>query len=449
MTLIASHSGIRGIYGESLTTNLVIKLTRAFVKLWNIKSVMVGRDTRPSGDSIRHAVLTALADFGCKVYDLGIQPTPVILWASRKLKIDGAVIISASHNPPEWNALKFAFKGMLLDANEVSKLMAACKEGEARGRYVPTLVHTFDPLKEYVDAAMRELDVETIRRGGLKVVIDPGGGAGFKSTPLLLRMLGCKVVTINSAPGVFGRSIEPTPSSLEILSKAVRAYDADVGFAHDADADRLVCVTENGEVLYEDYSLAIASIHVLEKRRGPLIVNVASSMMFKWIAEQFGVELYWSPIGEVNVVKEIVKRNAPIGGEGSSGGIIPAFFNLARDGVFGAALIVEALVSRRCKVSDFVNSLPKYYQERSSIYCSTEKAEVVMKKLISELKNARVDLTDGVKVWFDDGWVLIRFSKTEPKIRILCESTSQIKVKELVEEYTAKVQDAITKSDIN
>ncbi|MEM0217182.1 MAG: phosphoglucosamine mutase [Candidatus Nezhaarchaeales archaeon] len=449
MTLIVSQSGIRGIYGESLTTDLVIKLTKAFVKVWRVKSIIIGRDTRPSGDPLKHAVLTALMDLGCRIYDVGIQPTPVILWACRKLNADGAIIISASHNPPEWNALKFAFRGMLLDADEVSKLMDASREGVAIGRYRSTHVHKYDSLKEYVDAALKHLNVEIIRRRRLKVVVDPGGGAGFKSTPLLLRMLGCKVVTINSAPGVFSRDIEPAPSSLEMLSEAVKAYNADVGFAHDADADRLVCVSESGEALYEDYSLAMASLHVLERRRGPLVISVASSMMFKWITEQFGVELLWSPIGEVNVIKEMIKRNAPIGGEGSSGGIIPAFFNLARDGVFGAALIVEMLASRDCRVSDIVNSLPRYYQARSSIYCDIERAKAVTRKLMNELREMPLDLTDGIKVWFDDGWVLIRPSRTEPKIRILCESTSQVRVKELLEEYVAKVQDVISKSSIS
>lgn len=445
MTLIASHSGIRGVYGKSLTASLVVKLTKAFVKLWNVRSVVIGRDTRPSGNAVRHAVLSALADLNCKVYDAGVQPTPVILWACRKLKADGAIIVSASHNPPEWNALKFAVKGMFLDANEISKLMAASLEEEVEEKYEPALVHTFDPLEEYINAALEHFDAEVIKKRGLKIVVDPGGGAGFRATPLLLRKLGCKVVTINSAPGVFSRSIEPTSSSLETLSKAVKAYGADIGFAHDADADRLVCVTESGEVLYEDYSLAIASLHVLEKRKGPLVVSVASSMMFKWIAEHFGVELYWSPIGEVNVVKEIIKRNAPIGGEGSSGGIIPAFFNLARDGVFGAALIAEAIASRKCKVSDFVNILPRYYQSKSSIYCDVEKAEIVVKELVKELRSLRLDLTDGVKIWFDDGWVLIRCSRTEPKIRILCEFTSQAKAEELLREYMARVQDIATK----
>ncbi|MEM0240334.1 MAG: phosphoglucosamine mutase [Candidatus Nezhaarchaeales archaeon] len=446
LTLIVSQSGIRGVYGESLTIDLVIKLTKAFVKLWNVKSVIIGRDTRPSGNPIKHAVLTALTDLGCRVYDVEVQPTPLILWTCRKLGVDGAIIISASHNPPEWNALKLAFRGVFLDEDDVSKLVKA--NGGAMKGYESAHVHTLDPLRDYVNEALKHLDVETVKRRKIKVVIDPGGGAGFRSTPMLLRVLGCKVVTINSAPGVFSRDIEPTPSSLEMLSKAVKAYDADVGFAHDADANRLVCVTESGEVLYEDYGLAIASLHVLERRRGPLVVSVASSMMFKWIAEQFNVELFWSPIGEVNVVKEIVRRNAPIGGEGSSGGIIPAFFNLARDGVFGAALIIEALASRDCRISDIVDSLPRYYQARDSIYCEIGRAKAVMKKLMDELRGMQLDLTDGIKVWFDDGWVLIRQSRTEPKIRILCESTSQVRVRELLEEYVAKVRDVIFKSNV-
>jgi len=448
LTLVASHSGIRGIYGKDLTADLVMKLTRAFVRLWNVKSVLVGKDTRPSGEAIERAVLSALADLGCRAYVVGVQPTPVILWASRTMGVDGAIIISASHNPPEWNALKFALRGMLLDADEVSKLMEFTKRACEAGVMVElgepaTCMH--DPLEEYARQALKFIDVEAVRRRGLKVVVDAGGGAGFRSTPLLLRKLGCKVVTVNSAPGIFVREIEPTPSSLDLLSKAVKAYGADVGFAHDADANRLVCVTEEGEVLSEDYSLAIASLHVLERRGGPLVVSVASSMMFRWISEELGVELYWSPVGEVKVVKEIVKRRAPIGGEGSSGGVIPAFFNLARDGVFGAALVVEALALRGYKMSDFVRELPRYYQARTAIECELEKGELVAKSLVDELKGLELDLTDGVKVWLDDGWVLIRPSRTEPKIRIICEAASRARAEELLRDYTARVQEAIKK----
>jgi len=449
LVLIASHSGVRGIYGKDLTADVAMKLTKAFVRLWNVKRVVVGRDTRPSGESMECGVLSALAELGCRAYVLGVQPTPVVLWACRRMGADGAIIISASHNPPEWNALKFALKGLFLDADEVSKLMEAVEEASVTsgvGELSELATCAYDPLEEYVDQALKVLDVEAVKRRGLKVVVDLGGGAGFRSTPLLLRKLGCKVVTVNSAPGVFVRNIEPTPSSLELLSKAVKAYGADVGFAHDADADRLVCVTEEGEVLSEDYGLAIASLHVLEGRRGPLVVSVASSMMFKWISEQLGVELYWSPVGEVKVVKEIVKRGAPIGGEGSSGGVIPAFFNLTRDGVFGAALVVEALALRGCKTSDFVRELPRYYQVRTAIECDIERGELITKSLVDELKGLDLDLTDGIKVWLDEGWILIRPSRTEPKIRIICEARSRARAEELLREYVARVRDVIKKT---
>jgi len=449
LTLIASHSGVRGIYGKDLTADLAMKLTRAFVRLWNVKEVVVGRDTRPSGEPIERAVLSALADLGCRAYVAGVQPTPVILWACRRMEADGAIIISASHNPPEWNALKFALKGLFLDTDEVSKLVEAVEEvGKASevGGLGEATTCAYDPLEDYVSQALRVLDVEAVRRRGPKVVVDPGGGAGFRSTPLLLRRLGCKVVTVNSAPGVFARNIEPTPSSLELLSKAVKAYGADVGFAHDADADRLVCVTEEGEVLSEDYGLAIASLHVLERRKGPLVVSVASSMMFKWISEVLGVELYWSPVGEVKVVKEVIRRGAPIGGEGSSGGVIPAFFNLARDGAFGAALVVEALALRGCKMSDFIKELPRYYQARAAIECSSERSELVVKSLINELKGLELDLIDGIKIWLDEGWVLIRPSRTEPKIRVMCEAMSRTRAEELLRDYVARVQEAMKKS---
>lgn len=444
MPLIASHSGIRGIYGESLTLDLVVKLTKAFVSLWEVNSVVVGRDTRPSGETIEYAVLSALADLGCKTYIVGVQPTPIILWICKSIRADGAIIISASHNPPEWNALKFALKGMLLDADEVSKLMSfvgECRYPTGSSRRATTL--PLDPLEEYIREAIRFLNVETIKKREPVVVIDPGGGAGFIATPLLLRKLGCKVITINSTPGVFNREIEPSPSSLSSLSKAVKAYGADIGFAHDADADRLVCVADDGEILAEDYGLAIASIHVLSNRKGPLVVSVASSMIFKWIAEKMGVDIYWSPVGEAKVVKTILKYQAPIGGEGSSGGIIPAFFNLARDGVFGAALIIEALTLSESRASEYVKRLPKYYQAKETVVCHPSKYEVVMKRLISELDSEELDLTDGIKLWLRDGWILIRPSQTEPKIRILCEATSKDAAQVLLRKYVNIVEEIV------
>jgi len=436
-------SGIRGIYGDSLTVDLVCRLTKVFVREWNVRSVIVGRDTRPSGEPLEHAVVSSLIESSCKVYMAGVQPTPIILWACRKMRVDGAIIITASHNPPEWNALKFAsIGGLLLDDSDINKLRSAVYGGACEKNSVSRLGRSlaFDPLNQYIDAALRHLNVKAISKCNLKVVIDPGGGAGFKATPMLLRRLGCRVITINSAPGIFSRRIEPTPDALKELSMAVKAYNADVGFAHDADADRLVCVTDEGEVLAEDYGLAIASLHVLSSRKGPLVVNVASSMIFKWIAEQMGVKVYWSPVGEAKVVRAIIEHKAPIGGEGSSGGIIPAFFNLARDGVFGAALIVEALALRECKMSDIVKSLPKYYQARDAIPCSPSRYETVMTRLINEVKDMDVDLTDGVKIWLKDRWVLIRPSQTEPKIRILCEATSKDKAHDLLEEYKRLIE---------
>ena len=198
-------------------------------------------------------------------------------------------------------------------------------------------------------------------------------------------------------------------------------------------------------MLAEDYSLAIAALHVLSRRKGPLVVNVASSMIFKWIADNMGVELYWSPVGEVNVVKEVIKHKALIGGEGSSGGIIPAFFNLARDGIFGAALIVEAMAQYKCRISDIVDSMPKYYQAKGHVYCDPAKYHAVIKRLIDELEGLKIDLIDGVKIWLDEGWVLIRPSQTEPKIRILCEADEMSKAQSLVKNYGEIVAEIVKK----
>ncbi|MCS7139177.1 MAG: phosphoglucosamine mutase [Candidatus Nezhaarchaeota archaeon] len=436
MGLMFTASGIRGIYNRDFSSNLAYKLIRAFVNEFKVRSVMVGRDTRPSGPPLEHAAISSLIDSGCKVYTAGVQPTPVILWACRAMKLDAAIIITASHNPPEWNAIKLAHEGLLLDDQAVNRLREAFYHDSGGGMSSkPGEVLAIDPLIDYINAALRHLDRETISRYGLKVVIDPGGGAGYKATPVLLRMLGCKVITVNSAPGIFTRKVEPTPDALKGLSEAVKAYDADVGFAHDADADRLVCVADGGEVMAEDYGLAIASLHVLSRLKGPLVVSIASSMIFNWIAEKMGVNIYWSPVGEARVVRVIMKHGAPIGGEGSSGGVIPAFFNLARDGVFGAALIVEALATRGESMSRLISKLPRYYQARGAIACDPSKYEKVMSGLVNEFAGMDLDLTDGIKIWLKDSWVLVRPSQTEPKIRVLCEAISEDRAHALLIEY--------------
>ncbi len=440
-----SISGIRGIYGVDLTPKLAYDLARAYVEAFNVKSILIGRDTRPSGFPLEHAIASSLMSCGCNVCLAGVQPTPVVLWACRVMGFDGAIAITASHNPPEWNALKLAVKGLLLDSEGIERLRESLNnlhEGHHTSR---GFCWSYDPLGKYIKEALKHLNVDLVRKARLRVVVDVGGGAGYRATPILLRKLGCEVITINSTPSLFNRPIEPTPQALNDLKVAVRSYGADVGFAHDADADRLVCVNEKGEVLVEDYSLAIAALHVLSRRKGPLVVNVASSMIFKWIADNMGVELYWSPVGEVNVVKEVIKHKALIGGEGSSGGIIPAFFNLARDGIFGAALIVEAMAQCKCRISDIVDSMPKYYQAKGHVYCDPAKYHAVIKRLIDELEGLKIDLIDGVKIWLDEGWVLIRPSQTEPKIRILCEADEMSKAQSLVKNYGEIVAEIVKK----
>lgn len=441
MSLMFTASGIRGIYGETLTPNVAYRVVVSFIAATEAKRILVGRDTRPSGLALEHAVSSAIVDLGRTAYIAGVQPTPVLLWASRVMGFNGCIAITASHNPPEWNALKLAGReGLLRDVEVVKRFF----EGEVRieaKRSGATL--SFNPLPHYLDEAVKHLDVDLIRRQNIKVVVDPGGGAGFEATAMLLRRVGCEVVTINSAPGVFARPIEPTRNSLKDLAEAVKAYGADVGFAHDCDADRLVCVTEEGEVLPEDYGLAVASMHVLSKRRGPLVVNVASSMVFKWISQQLGVKLYWSPVGEAKVVELIERVKAPIGGEGSSGGIVPAFFNKARDGVFGAALIVEAIASRGERLSEIVKEIPRYHQVRGYLTCEPPKYGYVMDKLKRNLSGEAVDLTDGVKVWFKEGWGLVRPSQTEPKIRVLCEAEDRDSAHDLLNRLMRMVKEAI------
>ncbi len=440
MTLIFTPLGIRGIFGDGIDSLLVERLSNIFGRELGAGSlVVVGRDTRPSGYVLDKAVVSGLLSAGVNVMNVDIAPTPTIEWAVERYGADGGVIISASHNPPEWNALKLIGRGgLLLHPDEMERLR---KRFETEGfRSVSWkdvgMEEVVDVTEEYLVDLLSYVDVDRISGAGFKVVLDVNGGAGAYVTPYLLQSLDVRVNTINSSPGVFVRELEPRPDTLRDLSRVVTSTGSDVGFAHDTDADRLTLVTEKGEVLPEDVTLALVVDYVLERRGGGiLVVNVASSRMFDDIAKRRGAKIYRTPVGEAYVAHRMREVGATVGGEGSCGGVILPDFHMGRDGPLAAAMILEVMASRGKSVSQLVDELPKYHTLRVNLPRQRD-WESVRRDLISmgERRGMEVDLTDGVRLSDLEVWGLIRPSKTEPKIRILVESEDPSKAEEFLEE---------------
>ncbi len=446
MTLIFTPLGIRGIFGEGINAEISLKIANIFGRrLGKGSVVVVGRDTRPSGDVLDRAVVSGLISAGVDVINIGIAPTPTIEWAVEKYGADGGIIISASHNPPEWNALKLIGEGgLLLHPDEMERLRGEFERGKFES--VPWTElgseESADVIEEYLDDLLRFIDIEKIESAGFKVVLDVNGGAGAYATPYLFQGLGVKVNAINAAPGIFVREMEPRPDTLGDLSRIVVATGSDAGFAHDTDADRLSLVTEKGEVMSEDITLALVVDYILERRGGgSLVVNVASSKMFDDIAKKRGAKIFRTPVGEAYVAHKMRELGATVGGEGSCGGVILPDFHMGRDGPLAAALILEIMARRGKSLSELVMELPNYYTIRQNFRRERD-WDSLKRDLISlgEKRGMEIDLIDGVRLSDLDVWALIRPSKTEPKIRVLVEGEDRVRAEELLEEIRKILQ---------
>ncbi len=439
MTLIFTPLGIRGIVGDGIDAEVVTKISNIFGRrLGKGSFVIVGRDTRPSGYILDRAVVSGLLSAGVNVLNIGIAPTPTIEWAVERYDADGGIIISASHNPPEWNALKLIGKGgLLLHPNEMESLREEFHSGEFKSVPWTDLgtEESADLSEEYIDDLLNFVDVEKIREGALHAILDVNGGAGAYVTPYLFQALGVKANTINSSPGIFVREMEPRPDTLGDLSRIVVATGSDVGFAHDTDADRLSLVTEKGRVMPEDITLALVMDYILAKKGGgTVVVNVASSRMFDDIARKRGAKIHRTPVGEAYVSHKMREINATIGGEGSCGGVILPEFHMGRDGPLAASIILEIMASKGMPISKLIDGLPRYHMIRKNFGIKRD-WDSLRKDLISlgRKRGMEVDLTDGVRLYDEESWALIRPSKTEPKIRVLTEAKDPSVAEELLE----------------
>ena len=428
--LIISVSGIRGEVGGALDPSLLTRFAAAFGTLIEGETVMVGRDTRTSGVMAHHAILAGLVATGCNVIDVGICPTPTVLLMSKALNAGGSLVITASHNPINWNGIEFALEsGRLLNEAERTQLMEIYESRNFRlaAWDKQGSIEKIDSAIDRHIACVLNCDwvvPDQIRSQALKVVIDCGNGAGSVISSRLLRALGCEVVELNCIPdGYFPRPAEPTPDALDQLCEVVKLEGADLGLAHDVDADRLVLVSEEGVPLSSEYTFALAAEFLLKKRKGDIVATVSTSRMLDDVAGRHGVKLHRTPVGVGFVVEKMREVGAVIGGEGTGGVIYPEL-QYTTDGIASIAAIVQLLAeSNFSAISEIIASIPSYAICKEKLEVSSQQiADVVLQLAIEIYKDETLDLSDGVKRVWADRWVNIRKSGTEPVIRVFSEA---------------------------
>lgn len=435
--LMISVAGIRGVVGTSLTPELALKFAAAFGTFVGAGPVVLGRDSRLSGPVMEMAVEAGLRSVGCQVIKIGIVPTPTVQLMTRLLKAKGGIAITASHNPSQWNALKFVSgQGLFLDKGQGKRVISIFQSG----RFAYKKYDRLGGVREYPNAIndhvakilkLSFLDIPAIRRKKFKIVIDTCHGAGGPIFSLLLNKLGCRAISLhNETSGKFSRPIEPQTKNLGELEKAVIAHRADIGFATDADVDRLSLVSNQGKAIGEEYSLALAARFMFSHFKTKAVTNLSTSRMIDDVAGQFKTSVIRTPVGEANVVGAMKKHKARIGGEGNGGIIIPEL-NYARDAAAGIALILQTLTEENLPLSQIVGKLPKYNMIKTTLTVKDPKK--FLAKTTKIFSNCKTDKRDGLKYIWPDAWVHIRASGTEPIVRVIAEAKDRKMAMDLVD----------------
>lgn len=436
-----SVSGVRGRVGDAMTPEVVARYALAF-GVWSLKQsksrvVVLGRDTRVSGPIFHRVAGAALEAAGVHVVDVGVAPTPTIQLAVEHFQAAGGLAITASHNPIEWNALKFiASSGMFLDAVQGSELRSLM-QGGVRGATWDILGFSEpDPgaIQRHVEAilSLSVLDAGVIRKNKFRVALDTCHGAGTTIMPELLARLGCEVHVINGDPdGRFHRPPEPVAENLAELEQLVRETGADIGFATDPDVDRLALVSNAGRAIGEDYTLALACRVVLARHKGLVVTNLSTSRIVDDMAREFGAHVERAPVGEVNVALRMRDRKAVIGGEGNGGVILPEL-HLGRDAPLAAALALQLLADEGEKLSSVVARYPQYAIVKEKLDRPDAPLDTVYDALRSAFPDAKVDMQDGLRLAWSDRWVHVRPSGTEPIVRVIAEAPDRSAADELI-----------------
>lgn len=459
MTLIKSISGIRGTIGgfagENLTPIDIVKFITAY-SLWQketnpkAKTIVVGRDARPSGKMVENIVVSVFNSLGFDVINIGIATTPTTEFAVINEKADGGIIITASHNPKNWNALKLLNnKGEFLSASEGQRILELAETANAEFAQVDDLGKT-TKLRNYenlhIDSILKLklVNKELIKAADFTVAIDCVNSVGGFAILKLLKSLGVKnIIELYCTPnGQFPHNPEPLPEHLTEISNLIKEKNADVGFVVDPDVDRLAIICEDGSMFGEEYTLVAVADYVLSKTPGNTVSNLSSTRALRDVSEKYGVEYNSAAVGEVNVVAKMKETNAVIGGEGNGGVIYPES-HYGRDALVGIALFLSFLAEKQLKVSELKKTYPNYFISKNKIELTKDiNLNNIFEKLLEKYKNNPHHTIDGLKIEFPETkeWVHLRSSNTEPIIRIYCESLNQKNAEALAKKFIEEIK---------
>ena len=459
MTLIKSISGIRGTIGgevgDALTPLDIVKFTSSyanFIRKKNNKSntIIIGRDARISGEMVSNIVSGTLVGCGFNVLDIGLSTTPTVEVAVQLHKSAGGIIITASHNPKQWNALKLLNdKGEFLSAKNGKEILKLAESEEFSFSEIDNLgVHTKDDsyndkhIEEVLDLSL--VDVDLVKSAGFKVVVDAVNSTGGFMVPRLLEKMGVECIKLYCEPnGKFPHNPEPLAENLTDISELVVKEVADFGIVVDPDVDRLAMVCEDGSMFGEEYTLVAVSDYVLSKTPGNTVSNLSSTRALRGVTNKYNGTYEASAVGEVNVVEKMKATNAIIGGEGNGGVIYPEL-HYGRDALVGIALFLTQLAERRISVKELRDSYPNYFISKNKIELTPEiDVEAILSALEDRYKDEQITTIDGLKIDFEDGWIHLRKSNTEPIIRIYAESDGEKKANSFTEKMITEIKELI------
>jgi phosphomannomutase len=446
MSLMISVSGIRGIFGTDLTPQNIVQFSAAYGTWLGGGKVVLGRDTRVTGPLCEDLITATLQSTGCDVIKVGVVPTPTVAMAVLEHNAAGGIIISASHNPKEWNALKLLNnKSEFLDSGQGQEVIQRSKEGDfAYQPYDQTGQVSTDSeaLDHHINKiiGLPYIEPQKIADADFSVALDSVNGTGAPAVPKLLKKLGVKTVyQLNEEPsGLFAHNPEPLPEHLSDICELVKEKDCDVGIVTDPDADRLALVANEGKPLGEELTQVAAFDFMLNKKPGACATNLSSSRAAEDIAKKYNQICYRSAVGEINVVKRMQQTDAVIGGEGN-GGVINPDLHYGRDSLAGTAMILQLLAERNLSLAEYKQTLPSYFMSKSKIELEGLNGDALLQKAEDIFADEEINTTDGVKIDFEDGWVHLRKSNTEPIIRLYSEGITPEKAEDLAEMVQRKV----------
>lgn len=445
-------NGVRGVINDTMTVDLVLNLSKAIGTVLGPGKVVVGRDARKGGEMFSRAVISGLLSTGCSVIDIGLVPTPTLQFVVPRLDCISGIIVTASHNPPEFNGIKVMGKnGVEVPRKIEEKIESVLRSGNftiADWQSIKTVTHEKTAVRQHIDGIKSHIDTEAIKERKLTVIVDSANSVGALVTPTLMRDLGFKVISLNSQlDGSFpGRFPEPSPENVAELCRTVKSVGADIGIAHDGDADRATFVNESGNVVSGDQSLAIIAARVLSKKKGSILVTpVSSGKLIEDIVDKVGGKIDWTEVGSVVVSHRVGEIGADLGGE-ENGGIFYPPHQPVRDGAMTTALLVDIMVKEGKSLSELVQELPVYYNTKRKMKIPVDKMESLMTTLLDISKDQDRITIDGIKIIRDTGWILIRPSGTEPIYRCFSEGPTQEKSDMLGDEGIALIEKALTQS---